>query len=405
MGDADALLAGLGRPRPGDGVTRASGDRVVATYVLQGAPSLAAAAEAVAVEESTGLTRPDADVTARVGGEVLAVEVAGVARIALPAAPLARAGVAGGEVGRVTVAWASANAATLPGLLTMVVGETLETGTFGACRLVGLALPDALLGALAGPAFGTDAFAVPGRPVLGAIVKPSTGLDPSGCAEVAAVLARGGADLVKDDELLTDPPFCRYAERVGAVRAAVAAVEDATGRRVVYAPNATGDLDGLGERLALARDSGCGGVMLNALAVGLETLRWAAGRAGVPVFAHRVGSGALVRPPAVGVSPGVLAGLTRLAGGDLVQVGAVAGKMFEDDAVVVDAADACLGALGRVRAALPVVGGGMSHRSVGPVAAEMGERRFCHLLGSAAVEDPGGAEAGVRRALAAWEAL
>ncbi len=398
------LLSELGRPRPGDGVTRAEGDRVVATYVLQGAPSLAAAAEDVVVEESTGLSEAPEAVMARVGGEVLSVDVAGRARLALPAAPLERAGVSEGEVGRVTVAWPAANATTLPGLLTMVVGETLETGTFGACRLVGLGLGDAVLGVLPGPAFGTAAFGVADRPVLGAIVKPSTGLDPGGCAAVAAALARGGADLVKDDELLTDPPFCRYSERVAAVRAAVSAVEDETGRRVLYAPNATGDLDGLGERLALARETGCGGVMLNALVVGLEVLRWGALRAGVPVFAHRVLSGALTRSPAVGVSPAVLAGLTRLAGGDLVQVGAVAGKIFEDDVVVVDTADACLGRLGGVRRALPVIGGGMSYRSVGAVGAAMGERPFCHLLGSAAVADPDGPEAGVARTLEAWEA-
>jgi ribulose 1,5-bisphosphate carboxylase large subunit-like protein len=39
---------------------------------------------------------------------------------------------------------------------------------------------------------------------LGALVKPKVGLDPAGTAAVASAAVRGGLDLVKDDETLTD---------------------------------------------------------------------------------------------------------------------------------------------------------------------------------------------------------
>ena len=50
----------------------------------------------------------------------------------------------------------------------------------------------------------------PGRllsPLVGTIVKPRVGLDPAAIAAVDAAAVRGGLDLAKDDENLTDRPF------------------------------------------------------------------------------------------------------------------------------------------------------------------------------------------------------
>lgn len=401
-----SVLEALGRPRPGDGV-HVSGERVEATYVVQGVPDLEAAAHEIVIEESTGTPAAAPDVVARVGGEVVSIEPAGVEELALASAPLERDGVRAAAVGRVGVAWPAENAASLPALLTMVVGETTERGAFGACRLVRLGVPDALASDCGGPRFGLDgvrsALGTEGRPVIGAIVKPSTGLGPVEFAAVAAALAEGGADFVKDDELLGDPPHCPYAERVRVVRARLDRIEDRMGRRVAYAANATGPLETLGRRLEIAADHDTGMVMLNGVVVGLDVLRWAATRAAVPVFAHRVMSGVLTRPGAIGMSPAVLCGLTRLAGADLVQVGGVAGKIFEDDETIRANADACRRPLGGLAPALPTSGGGQGAATVVANAALFGDTGFCHLLGSVAVDDPAGATAGVRCVVDAWD--
>ncbi|MBX7161138.1 MAG: hypothetical protein K1X95_12670 [Acidimicrobiia bacterium] len=399
------LVETLGRARPGDGV-HVGGDRVEATYVVQGVPDLEAAAHEIVVEESTGTDAAGAAVLSRVGGEIVDVEHAGVERLALEAPPLAREGVDSAPVGRVTVAWPAENAASLPALLTMVAGETTERGAFGACRLVRLGIPADLLAACSGPRFGLDGtrklLGVETRPVIGAIVKPSTGLDPDAFALVAASLAAGGCDFVKDDELLMDPPHCPYAERVPAVRAALDAVEDRTGRRVAYAANATGPIETLGRRLDIAAEHDTAMVMLNAVVLGLDVLRSAATRAAVPLFAHRVMGGILTRPAAVGVSPGVLCGLTRVAGADLVQVGGVAGKIFEDDATIAASAEVCRRPLAQLAAALPTSGGGQGLATVAANASAFGDPGFCHLLGSVATDDPAGATVAVRRVVEAW---
>ena len=55
--------------------------------------------------------------------------------------------------------------------------------------------------------------------MVGTIVKPKVGLDPAGTAAVAAAAVRGGLDLVKDDETLTDQSFCPLIPRLEAVMA------------------------------------------------------------------------------------------------------------------------------------------------------------------------------------------
>ena len=111
-------------------------------------------------------------------------------------------------------------------------GEWADSTAFGRCRLVAIEWPADFL---PGPAF--DA---PDRVLVGAIVKPSLGLSPTEVAETAARLSAAGADLVKDDELLGDPEWCRLEERV---RAVVAVGVD-------YAANVTGPIESLLTRAA-----------------------------------------------------------------------------------------------------------------------------------------------------------
>jgi ribulose-bisphosphate carboxylase large chain len=83
----------------------------------------------------------------------------------------------------------------------LFAGEWADSSAFARCRLVAVELP---AGLLPGPA-----FPAPDEVLVGAIVKPSLGLAPAEVAAVASALAAGGAHLIKDDELLGDPPGAR----------------------------------------------------------------------------------------------------------------------------------------------------------------------------------------------------
>jgi ribulose-bisphosphate carboxylase large chain len=349
-------------------------DRLVATFELEPDGS----ARALAVEESTGTEAVAAEVAARVGGEVLSE---------------------GG--GRAVIAWPWRNwGPNLPQLMASVlVGEACETARFTRCRLVAMEWPPDLVAALGGgPRFGLAGVRerlgpeAATRPLLGGIVKPSLGLGPAEVAATAAALARGGCDLVKDDELLADPDWCPLAERVPAVAAALAEA----GRPCLYAANVSGPVDTLLDRAAAAVAAGAGAIMVNAFATGIDAVRAvAAAGLGVPVLAHRVGAGPIARNSEVGVDGSVLCELTRIAGADLVQIGGFGGKLFDSHGEVARNLAACRRPLAGARVPVPVNGGGVWAGSAPDVLGAAGSDVML-LLGMGAYEHPGGPEAGAR---------
>jgi ribulose 1,5-bisphosphate carboxylase large subunit-like protein len=239
-------------------------------------------------------------------------------------------------------------------------------------------------GLLPGPA-----FAAPDEVLVGAIVKPSLGLAPAEVAAVASALAAGGADLIKDDELLGDPAWCPLEERVRAVSAVLP-------DQVRYAANVTGPVDSLLQRARRAVELGAGAVMVNAFAQGLDAVRaLRAAELGVPIFAHRVGAALWSRGPALGVVPSVIGELTRLCGADFVQVGSFTGSVYDTVEDVHAQIDACHRDLGVARA-VAVLGGGVGPRNAAEEVRAAGtESGLMVLLGSAAYEE-GSPEEAVR---------
>jgi ribulose-bisphosphate carboxylase large chain len=301
--------------------------------------------------------------------------------------------------GRATVELPAGNwSPDLTMVLTALAGEVLETARFTRCRLVEVELPADWL---PGPGLG----AWPGVSV-GLIVKPSLGLAPAELADVAARAAAGGARLVKDDELLGDPPWCPLEARVRAVAARLPP-------DVVYAANVSGSHDGLLDRARRAVDAGATGLMVNVGTQGLDAVRALRSLAlGVPLLAHRVGTGGLTRNPGFGLSLAVLAQLTRLAGADLVLCGAFDGKLHDTDDDVAAQLVACRRPLpGRPRSATALLGGGVGPERVRALLSEVTRRLgppldgIVLLCGQAAYLPPGGVGGGVAATVRAVQAV
>ncbi|HEY5693522.1 MAG TPA: RuBisCO large subunit C-terminal-like domain-containing protein [Gaiellaceae bacterium] len=252
-------------------------------------------------------------------------------------------------------------------LAVCVAGEWADRGDVESCRLVEVEWPEGL----PGPAFR----ARPGVSV-GAILKPALGLAPEEAAAVAAELAAGGAVLVKDDELQRSSR-----ERVRAIEAAIP-------EHVLYAANVTGsDVDAIVE-------AGARALMVNAFLAGLGSISRLR-EYGLPIFVHRVGSAFLRRGGPVSVSAGVLAELTRLLGGDYVQVGSFSPRTFDTDEEVREQ-------IAAARPATAVLGGGVGAENAREQLERAGTRDgVMLLLGSAAYAHPDGVRAGVAEAVAA----
>jgi ribulose 1,5-bisphosphate carboxylase large subunit-like protein len=255
----------------------------------------------------------------------------------------------------------------------LLAGEWADSVAFARCRLVGLELP---AGLLPGPA-----FAAPEEVLVGAIVKPSLGLSPQEVASTAAALAAGGADLVKDDELLGDPEWCPLEDRVSAVAAVLPG-------GVRYAANVTGPVESLLQRARRVVDLGASAVMVNAFAQGLDSVRaLREAELGVPIFAHRVGAALWARERLFGVAPAVIAEITRRCGADYVQVGSFTGSVYDTPEDVRAQIDACHLPLGQLSRSVAVIGGGVGPRNArAQVEAAGVSSGLMVLLGSAAYD-------------------
>lgn len=380
-------------------------DEVLARYAISADIPLADAAEALAIEQSLGTRSASAEVVAAHGARVVSVIDAGSDRAATLASGTP-AGNAARHSGYVEIAFPAANLGSLPTLVVAVAGEALETKTFKELRLLALGLPGSLLGDYGGPAFGVSgvraALGVRGRPLVVAILKPSVGLSPTEAADLAARMARAGADVIKDDELNSSITGCDMAERARAVSDALAWVESETMSPKAYAVNITGPLERL---VDIAENlNGLGNVwpMLCDQALGYDAVRMVSRWSARPILCHRA-SGAFRGGP-FGVEPSVVAGLTRLAGGDLVHCGGVGGKLFDSKANALASVGSCSTDLGEIAGSVAMIGGGYWAGSIGAVRRAMPDDNFAYVLGSGVTDHPDGPTAGVRSVMIALEA-
>src|SRR6185436_7000055 len=162
---------------------------------------------------------------------------------------------------------------------------------------------------------------------------------------VVRELARASIDLIKDDELMTDPGYLPLDRRIAVATEEIRAAEQITGHPTMFAFNITGDLAGLRRRHDLVVQAGGRCVMLNVPVMGLPALAWLREFAEVPIHGHRAGLAASTRFPGLGVSYRAWQQLARLAGADHLHVGGLRSKFSETDAEVADNVRALLAPL------------------------------------------------------------
>ncbi len=230
---------------------------------------------------------------------------------------------------------------SVPQILSDVAGNILGMKEVDNLRLNRIDFPDAYLKTFKGPAYGMKGVRkligtdTSGRPHVGTIVKPKIGLDPKETAKVAYEAYYGGCDFVKDDENLTDQRFCPFEERVVRVLDALDKAQEETGEKKAYAANVTGPK--MIEQAQFVKDHGGNCAMIDIIAAGyyaLQQLRDA--DLGLFLHGHRAMHAAITRNPRHGVSMGVLALLSRMAGIDQLHIGTAIGKMEGDTEEVLD---------------------------------------------------------------------
>jgi ribulose-bisphosphate carboxylase large chain len=395
-------------------------ERVYGAYWIETAFPLEHAAEVMAGEQSTGTFL-------RVPGETDELRQGHAARIeslleldSAPSPSLPGAGVPRNLTGppiyrraEVRLSWPLSNMGpSLPNLMATLAGNLFELKPFSGLKLLDVQFSPAFLANYRGPQFGVAGTrrlcGVLDGPIIGTIIKPSVGLSPASTAEMVDSLAEGGIDFIKDDELQADGPHCPLDERVSEVMKVIDRHAQASGRKVMYACNITGEIDEMLRRHDRVEAAGGTCVMVSMNSIGLPALVALRRHARLPIHGHRNGWGMYGRSPAIGMSYIAFQKFWRLAGVDHMHVNGLQNKFCEDDASVIASARECLKPMfeiqGRGCEIMPVFSSGQSARQAPATYHALGTTDLIYACGGGIVAHPGGIAAGVRGIRQAWDA-
>lgn len=292
-------------------------------------------------------------------------------------------------------------------LLTALVGNDVSTAL--RARLSDLEFVCGGADEFAGPRQGIEALrrmtGVSDRPLVLNMIKPCAGFSPEEGARLFEQVARGGVDLIKDDELLASPNYNHVLARYKAYQQAEKQVFEQTGHHVVYLPNISGTPTQVMDSAAALCDAGAEACLFNFVFGGLDTLRELADRFGSQLFimAHYAGAGVMSSPHTGIADPVLLGVLPRLAGAHAVMTMA---PLAHDPAALFSfhrTVQAQLLPMGYLSPLVATVGGGIT-----PVSQETYQKMLGNDvilgIGGAIQGHPMGTQAGAQAAMAAVRA-
>jgi ribulose 1,5-bisphosphate carboxylase large subunit-like protein len=152
-------------------------------------------------------------------------------------------------------------------LLCALMGGQMDIDIINTCRLADVEFPESVLKEFKGPKFGMENIIsrakAEHRPLLGGIIKPKTGISVAQLKDMVSDMLAGGVDFIKEDEILGNPAFCRFEERVKVIAELVNDYSESAGREVFYTPCINSDYPHFLERAKFADSVGMKAVHLN----------------------------------------------------------------------------------------------------------------------------------------------
>ena len=282
----------------------------------------------------------------------------------------------------------------------MVGGATHAMIDYEKSRLVDFDLPPSYNKYFIGPMWGVkgtkEYLGVPeGEPVIGTIVKPTSGLTAGEVAVMCGEFAAGGLQFIKDDEKMMSPPYCPLNERVSLVMDAVKAAEQKTGRRVLYTPHITTGPENILKFGETAVKAGARGLMVNIFAAGFHALTMLRKEFGLPVYAHCGGKEALGRAEGQGVSPEVVVKLARMMGGEFFRSNILGGYLVGGKTEEIRALNHAMRApMEGIKDMVPALSGGLNPGNLPDNLRAFGADIMV-LAGTGITQHPGGIAEGV----------
>jgi ribulose-bisphosphate carboxylase large chain len=229
-------------------------------------------------------------------------------------------------------------------------------------------------------------------------------LSPEQTADLVRQLGEADIDVIKDDELMADPPHSPLDQRVDAVMRVINELAERTGKKLMYAFNITDEIDNMLRHHERVLNAGGTCVMVSLNSVGLTGVSHLRRHCQLPIHGHRNGWGMMTRQPLLGIGFRAYQKLWRLVGVDHLHVNALENKFWEPDDSVVDSIRACLEPLLSGFHAMPVLSSGQWGGQAPETYRRTGTTDIMYLAGGGIMAHPGGPGAGVRAIRQAWDA-
>jgi ribulose-bisphosphate carboxylase large chain len=219
-------------------------------------------------------------------------------------------------------------------ILSGIAGNIFGMKALRKLRLEDVYWPKEIVDSYGGPQYGIDGvrdiLKIYDRPITATVPKPKVGLTTEEFKEAAGEIWRGGIDLLKDDENLTNQTFNKFEKRLKEIMRLRDKIESETGERKGYLINITAPHDEMVKRARLVSDHGGEFIMIDILTTGwasLQSIREVAEDLRLAIHAHRAFHAAFTRDRRHGLSMKVVAEIARLIGVDHIHVGTIVGKL------------------------------------------------------------------------------
>ena len=259
----------------------------------------------------------------------------------------------------------------VPQLLAMFASNVFRSNALASVKWVDLSLPEDQIAQCQSfaPKYGLqgikNSLGIRGkeaRPLLAANIQPAFGLDVGEYAQVSQYVAKEGVEIIVEDELLKELPFCPLRERISEVSGRLERLR----LRRLYLVNVLGWSDALLREAATTIKSVnkknqyvLTGVIIDPFFSGFGLMKYFREEICCPIFCHYYSSGFFARSSEFGIALSVLIKLAVLTGADIVYIGSVlGGHVTEDPAILRYCAGVLRGT--RPHGVYPAIAGGIS---------------------------------------------
>ncbi|SNZ07986.1 2,3-diketo-5-methylthiopentyl-1-phosphate enolase [Persephonella hydrogeniphila] len=192
-------------------------------------------------------------------------------------------------------------------------------------KLVSVDFHPAFIDHFKGPNFGLkgvrELIEIHHRPIIIGTLKYLNGMDKNYFEDVVEKSAKGGLDIIREDELFFDDSFIPYKERVKIVKNIVKKYSEQYGKNIQYAPFLTGSLTEMSDKIETGIEEGIKIFVINLFPAGFENLQCLADTYQVAFIVNPGYPSFFYENDLFGIEPSVLFGkFIRISGGDLVLI-------------------------------------------------------------------------------------